>query len=117
MLRLTREQKFVLEQKAWDFTDIMQRSCSRALHTNKGDLNKGAGAVDWQADQRVIADFGLKILFNVEFNSQFKGNRNHHFDVVSGALCSLQSNVQHIIHSASCVKIRKLPLNKGGSKS
>ena len=118
MLRLTREQKFVLVQRAWGFIDIMQGSCSCALHTNKGDLNKGAGAVDWQADQRVVADFGLKIPFNVEFNSQFKGDRNHHFDVVSGALCrQLQSNVQHIIRSVSCVKIRKLPLNKGGSKS
>ena len=42
MLRLRRAQKFVLLQSAWDFIDINQRSCSCALHTNKGDLNTGA---------------------------------------------------------------------------
>lgn len=93
----------------------MQRSCSCALHTNKGDLNKGA--IDWQADQIVIADFGLNILCNAESNSQFKVDRNHPFDVVSHALCSLQNNGQRIIHSISCVEICKLPLNKGESKS
>ena len=95
----------------------MQRSCSRALHTNKENLKKCAVAIDWQADQRVVADFGLNILFNVESNSQFKVDRNHHFDVVSHALCSLQNNGQRIIHSISCVEICKLPLNKGESRS
>lgn len=84
----------------------MQRSCLSALLTDKGDLSKGA--IGWQADQRIIADFCLSILFSVESNSQFKGYRKHHFYVVSHALCSLQSNVQRIIHSTSIVKICKL---------
>ena len=64
----------------------MQISCSCALHTDKGDLNKGA--VDWQVSQKVVFDFTFNILFNLEFNSQCKGNRNHHFDVASRALCT-----------------------------
>ena len=107
---LRREQKFVFAEKAWDLKDLIQRNCFCALLTDKGNLNKGA--IDWQADQRVITDFFLNILFNVESNSQFKGYRNHHFDVVSHAFCSLQSNVQRIIHSTSSVKNCKLPINK-----
>ena len=112
---MLREQNFVFVERAWDLKDMMQRSCLYALLTDKGDLNKGA--IDWQADQSVIADFFLYILFNVESNSKFKGDRDHHFDEVSHALCSLQSNAQRIIHSISCVEICKLPLNKRESRS
>ena len=91
------------------------KSCSCALHTNKGDLN--AGAVDGQANQIVIAGSFLNILYNVESNSQFKGDRSHHFDEVCRALYSSQNNGQRILHSISFVKLCKLPLNKGKSRS
>ena len=111
---LRKEQEFVFVQRAWDFIGIMQRSCSCALHTDKGDLNESA--IDWQVSQKVVAGFVFYILFNLEFNSQFKGDRNHHFDVVSHALCTSQISVQHKSHSISCVKSCKLPLNKGESQ-
>ena len=87
MLRKAGEKLCLCRKKAWDLKDKMQRSCFCALLTDKGDLNKGA--VDCQVSQKVIADFCLNILCNVESNSQFKGYRNHHYDVVSHALCSL----------------------------
>ena len=87
MLRRAGEKVCLCRKKAWDLKDKMQRSCFCALLTDKGDLNKGA--VDCQVSQKVIADFGLNILFNVESNPKFKIDRKHHFDVVSHALCSL----------------------------
>lgn len=93
---------------------ITQRNCPCTLHTNEGDLN--TGAVNSQAVQKVTTDFGLNIHFNAECNPQFKGYRNHHFDVVSRALCGLQSCAQHETNPVSSVENCKLTANKGESK-